>query len=1123
MNDSAPYVSDPLYEHFQASIRHVDGRYEVCLPWKTPVSQSQLLDNEKLARTRLVHLDRKLAKDPSLHVGYDRALSVIEDLGVIEEVKVGEVTGPHPVYYMPHRPVVKESSSTTKIRPVFDASARGYNGVSLNDCMEVGPCLITSLVEILIRFRRWRFALVSDITKAFLQISVRKEDRDVHRFLWNKEGVVRTMRFTRVPFGNRSSPFLLNATIKYHLSSFPESRTVQELQDNLYVDNWLSGADGEAEVCDMFVEGRQVMDKASLPLAQWNSNSEVVVDMIYREFEGKFLETGPMKVLGLKWLSSLDCFTFDGIELPPFVPTKRVVLSFIARLFDPLGLLMPFVMLVKILFQEIWRLGVEWDDPLPEPYTEQFRAWVDGTALLKQWKVPRWYGGGPWLSLTGLELHCFGDASPAGYGACAYLRFPTTDGKYTTSFVLSKARVAPIKRVTLPRLELLAALLCARLVSFLIRTLRLSSETRYQCWSDSMVALGWIKGDPARWKTFVANRVTEIQDLTDPSCWSHCSGSENPADLLTRGVGANQLTSSNLWLFGPPWLQSEYEPCDTSCESLVDPVVEVPEEVTSPLLMTVETQSEPVFPVERWSSLCKAVNVVAFVLRFVHNSRVSHKQRRTGSLFYDELTQARVKLFLDVQRDQFKAEYIALTDGTSLPKNSPISMLTPFLGKDGLIRVQGRLQESSLAYEVKHPIILPKCHLSLLLVRFQHSLLKHAGVNSMVSTLRHTYWIIGLRRLAKQVKKECTPCQRFDSRPCNQTFAPLPGVRVKEAPPFSVTGVDHAGPLFCVDRPGKKLYILLLTCAVVRAVHLELVDSLSLSDFMLALRRFVARRGLPSVTFFSDNAKTFVSAKSQLGKVYGPTSPDWRFIAPLSPWWGGWWERMVRSVKSALRKSVGKNVLTRCELETSLHEVEACVNSRPLTLVSDDIQSSVPLTPSHFLSGRVAASSPDVTFDWDADDITVTAKDLQTRECSRQAMLNKFWSIWSSDYLLNLPHAVKGFHSNMNLREGSVVLVREDGVPRMKWPMGVVTKLLVGRDSKIRACEIRAKGKTIVRSVQRLHDLEVLAEHSGMPEQEPVIPPSLFDLPKDVKSSPEHRLTTSRSGRVMKPRKLFKM
>ena len=223
------------------------------------------------------------------------------------------------------------------------------------------------------------------------------------------------------------------------------------------------------------------------------------------------------------------------------------------------------------------------------------------------------------------------------------------------------------------------------------------------------------------------------------------------------------------------------------------------------------------------------------------------------------------------------------------------------------MRIQDRLDLAhTLLYDEKHPILLPKCY-----VKKRHSLLKHAGVNTLITSLRNSFWIVSVRTMAKKICKQCFDCQRQEARPVEQAVSPLPGDRVKRSLPFSVVGIDHAGPLFCSGISGKRLYTLLFTCAVIRAVHIELVDSY----FLLAFKRFSARRGQPSIVY-SDNAKTFRAAHNLLQREAEHTGIVWKFSVPLAPWWGGWWERLIRSVKSALRKTLGKRLVTRIQLET---------------------------------------------------------------------------------------------------------------------------------------------------------------------------------------------------------------
>ena len=278
----------------------------------------------------------------------------------------------------------------------------------------------------MIRFRRWKVALTADIRKAFLQIGVKCEDQDVHRFLWDCEGKVRIVRFLRVPFGNKSSLFLLNVTNKQYLANFPESRTVNKLKENLYVFDWLTGADSAQEVCEMFIDAREIMNKASMPLTKWNTNIETVSAKIYRDINSKHLASDSTKILGMKWVLSDDSFSFDGVDLTNTIATtKRIVLSFIARRFDPLGLLARFFLYIKILFQELWCLGLELDELVPNDAHCRILECVNDINLLKEWKISRCYfPDNAWTSQKNIELYSFSDTSEKGYGACVYIRIP---------------------------------------------------------------------------------------------------------------------------------------------------------------------------------------------------------------------------------------------------------------------------------------------------------------------------------------------------------------------------------------------------------------------------------------------------------------------------------------------------------------------------------------------------------------------------------------------------------------------------------------------------------------------------------------------------------------------------
>lgn len=1122
-------ISDEnVLEEFNDSIRFMNGRYVVHLPWKKG-RRNTLIDNKEMALKRAINLSKRLKRDSCLESAYNEVLNDLENRGIIHEIsheeKIRVNENQNPIFYLPHRPVIREASATTKIRPVFDASTKGSNGYSLNDCLEPGPNLIPNLVEILLRFRRWKFGLTADISKAFLQIRVVEEDQDVHRFVWHVQDEIRTMRFDRVVFGNTSSPFLLNATIRFHLKHFENSKVVDELNENLYVDDWLTGADSQEEIAHMARDAENVMGKGGFPLAKWGSNSTIVNQRLIRGFENESSDTLPcLKILGISWSTGEDCFYFETIPLAAGLQfTKRLVLSFLARIFDPIGFLNPYVIGIKIMFQQIWRLGLSWDEPLPSDMQDNMSAWVSGFEEINQWRIPRCLAIDAWNRIDHLSLFGFSDASEKAYGGCVYLR--VTEGDTSkVSLLISRARVAPLKGMTLPRLELMGALIVARLIVFVKRALKLPADISYICFTDSMIALNWIKADPNRWKQFVANRVREIQTLTSPSNWTHCAGKSNPADLITRGITATELVENDFWIQGSSTTSKIFDlPFDQLNTQVLDSKEEASEACdTDTVLTVIEHVLAPLVAYERFSKFSRLVRTIAWMKRFIFNLRTLNC-RSNNDLEQWELQESERFLFMSVQREAFAEEIKALRSNKSIGKRSALYKLRPFLGDDGLLRIQGRLQMTeALSYEEKHPIILPRCHVSLLLVRFQHTLMKHAGVSTLLSCLRDKYWIIGLRRLAKSVCHECVSCQRHDSRACSQTEAPLPRDRIQRSAPFSVVGVDHAGPVYCSDTGDKKYYILLFTCGVVRAIHLELVPSLSLDDFILAFRKFCARRGIPN-TIYSDNAKTFKGAEKLLKRLFGPNTPNWKFSAPLAPWWGGWWERLVRSTKSALRKSLGRESVTKSQFETILTEVEGCINSRPLTYVAED---SAPLTPSHFLLGRstpflLPEACESETYEPQG------SQDFYLRNYESNLALERFWNLWNREYIRNLPTLGRKA-TNTDLHIGSVVMIREEGKPRMKWPLGKIDSLHYGRDGMVRAVTLQTEKGEIVRAVQKLHKLEV-SQSNLKPRATIQLPPSVAEGTGTDEGDHSHtsdvsidkNLKFSAKGRLIKPRQIL--
>ncbi|XP_022807808.1 uncharacterized protein LOC111344814 [Stylophora pistillata] len=547
--------------------------------------------------------------------------------------------------------------------------------------------------------------------------------------------------------------------------------------------------------------------------------------------------------------------------------TKRSLLSIASRVFDPMGLITPFTIRAKILFQELWQKGLQWEDQSDEDIAKQWRSWKSELSQLSCITIPRYFMENIGSS-SRIELHGFGDASPKAYGAAVYIKCLDETGHASTHLVMSKSRVAPAKAVSLPRLELLAAVVNARLLKFVVESLTLTLKVeQVVCWTDSMVTLQWIRGSSSQWKTFVANRVAEIQSTWDPHHWKHCSGEDNPADLLTRGVPVKVLADSKLWWSGPCWLSSQCLPEQRESPNELTESVEKERKQRVTRTCALITM-EPVIDPSRYEQWLTLIRVTAFVLRGVRAFK-SGISAGSKELSAEELQDAKLRWYREIQKEVYQAEYERLEEDLSLPNTSAILKLDPYYDKrDRLLRVGGRLQHSDLPEGTRHPIILPHGHAVIeRIIQSVHKELLHAGPEGTLSVLQEI-WLTKGRREVKRNLKKCLVCRRQRVGPCSQKMVPLPSERVSLSPAFSHVGVDFAGPLFVRGSASpEKAYICIFTCASFCMTHLELTGDLSTKEFFPAFLRMIGRRGLCR-TIWSDNAKTFKCADHEIQQLF---------------------------------------------------------------------------------------------------------------------------------------------------------------------------------------------------------------------------------------------------------------
>lgn len=1082
-----------LVKGFEDNLKFIDNRYETGLIWRDNCDLES--SNFDIAKRRFFNLSNKLRKNDWLMDNYRSVFSDQLDKNIIEECNDNTDCG----YFMPHSAVIKPSSTSSPVRIVFDCSSSSTNNNSLNDCLLAGPNLNPSVLDIILNFRKHSVVFAGDLEKAFLNIRISESERNYLKFLWYKDDSnitdqrFKSMRMTSLPFGATCSPFILAATIKFHLRKYEEQYpdTCKMLNNSLYVDDLYYGIDSVEKAFKLSTEAIHIMKEAGMNLRKFQTNSELLNLLWIKNGVVQDIKPheSPLKVLGIIWDPNEDVFKLEmkslieGLKNPK--NTKRFIIQTSAKIFDPVGFISPYVIRIKCLYQSLWQMGLDWDEELPEHLSVKWEQWYSELRHLENLSIPRWYFPGNLNSKSNYQIHIFSDSSVCGFGACAYIRYTNEEGQNNTSFIMSKSRVAPLKTLTLPRLELLGAVIGARLAKYLKGIFKISEENIFM-WTDSIIVLSWIRGNPRDWKPFVSNRVVEIKELTDPQNWRHCKGKENPADLLTRGEKLQSLINNPLWWYGPHWLVKEINfnreiSTPISDEIIADEQRMNPEKSLQ-FSCVVNSSPTPILEVEKFSSLSKLYRITAWVQRFIQNSKAG-AEKETGTLTVHELKKAEVYWVKLTQNTSFEKEIKDLKCGNELDKNSKIYQLNPFLDENGQLRLKGRLQLSNCEIDEKHPIILKsKTKFAELLILNAHEKVFHFGVEATLTELRSRFWILKGRQFIKFVLKKCFICRRYNAQPGYQVTSPLPSFRITESPPFSVTGLDFFGPLF-TKGSDSKFYGLIFSCAVTRAIHIEIVPNLTTESFMLGFRRFIARRGWCSI-IISDNAKTFkrgdfefkqmwgVLDHPQVKDFYASRAIEWKFNVEKAAWWGGIFERMIKSVKMCLRKAVGKTSLTQEQLETTLIEIEGVINSRPITFVHTHHEEPNPLTPAHFLLGERPSSLPAVRLPQQLN------RDYIVRRFNyRQKLLNQFWKRWTKEYLLNLRSANCSSSSPGKpltpFKVDDVVLIGGEPCPRNMWRLGRVQSVFPGRDGKIRSCMVKTMAGTIRRPIQLLYPLEL--------------------------------------------------
>ncbi|XP_068729037.1 uncharacterized protein [Montipora capricornis] len=918
----------------ESSVRRVSGRYQVALPWRR---QPPYLPNNRVAvEQRLSLLKKRFHRDPEFFARYKAAVNDYIGKGYAKQVPVKELyPNGRPSWYLPHHAVF-HPHKPDKLRVVFDCAAR-FKGTSLNDQLLHGPDLTNSLFGVLQRFRQEPVALVSDIEAMFHQVKVDPLDSDALRFLWwpNDDLSAQPIEYRMEVhlFGSTSSPscanFCIRKTAQDNIGNFSH-QVIDTVLKNFHVDDCLKSVQSSCAVIDLRSQLCELLQKGGFRLTKWSCNSKDVLETIPNadrapsifDLDLKAEELPIERTLGVQWSMETDMFIFK--LLPKDKPyTRRGILSVTSSIYDPLGIISPVVLSAKKLIQDLCKQGLSWDEEIKEEEAIRWKKWLSELPKLSQISLARCLKPADFGVADVTELHHFADASQIAYGAVSYARFVNEKRNAVhCSFLVGKSRLAHVKPMTIPRLELSAAVVAVKLD----RTLREEMEIKIDrsvFWSDSTAVLQYIKNEDKRFHTFVANRLAVIHDGSKPSQWNFVESARNPADDASRGLTPEELLLQDRWFKGPEflWKLEESWPVPSSpLPSIPDQDTEIKSQGQTNRTTMVSEESNLNSMIQRYSSWYELKRGVAWLLRFREYIRRKcyppNDALPQGELSLEELRFAELRIVKYVQTLSFPEIFSALQASNSKTQekralrtsgsSGSIYKLRPMLDKEGALRVGGRLVNTSLNYQSKHQLLLPyNHHLSRLLIMAHHQSVGHLGQEYVLTSLRKKYWIIKGRAAVRKVLSGCLTCRKQNSLRGQQMMADLPKERLTPGdPPFSYVGIDYFGPLF-VKRGGSivKHYGCLFSCLTLRATHIEVAESLETDSFISALRRFISRRGKPRV-IISDNGTNLCGGERELREAVDSWNQqkinsflhqrniDWKFNPPGASHMGGGWSAL---------------------------------------------------------------------------------------------------------------------------------------------------------------------------------------------------------------------------------------
>lgn len=1075
-------------------------------PWLS--DPASLPDNYRTALSTLKSTESTLKKDSEWTIKYSEQIKDMLDRGVacrLSEDDIREWKGPK--YYLSHLAVKNPRSQSTPVRIVFNSSQL-CRGVSLNSVLAKGPdAYLNNLLGLLLRWREGPVALVGDIKKMFHSVRLDTLEQQCHRFLWRDLETDRMpdeYMMLRVNMGDRPAPAICTEALYMTADKFESDspRAAEVLRRSTYVDDVLDSFANVTAAVETAKEVECMLLKGGFRIKCWQLSGDASVSSDPTNADVMLLKSDGLstRVLGIAWVPSDDVIIFKVVlnfspkrkgertgpdlkisDIPRAVPpalSRRIVLQQVMMLFDPLGLICPFTLLAKIYLRETWSINLGWDDPLPDEMRVKWLQFFKQLFHLEDLHFGRALQPPDAVSKPSLIL--FSDGSDKAYGFAAYIRWQLDDGRFWCKLVMAKSRIAPMRKISTPQMELNAAVLSKRGRKVLEKELRFDFEKILHI-VDSETVLNMLHKTSTRFKIYEGVRVGEIQNATggDMSSWAWLPGEHNSADLLSRGCLPDRLSPQSEWYLGPQILYQPMSQWNLKFGLQRDEILPGEKKVAGCFVSVADPECRLSLCVDfsRSGNFRKITRIVAMLMEIARR-----KSFKAAALDISPalLRSAEKSILKDVQLD--------MTDQLS-SKHGRYAALSPAMGNDGLWVVGSRLSRfNPMTPESEAQVLLPSNHvITRLLMTQAHESSGHRGRDATLCRFRSRYWTPHGSKLAWTAKTSCQMCKLRDPQLISQQMGPLPESRLKPSPAFTNTMVDLFGPYTVKGEVNKrssgKAYGVIFTDMVMRAVHIEGVFGYDTNAFMMALSRFASVRGWPA-KLYSDPGSQLIGAGRELREAWSnidrsvlirkcsDNGLEWIFGPADSPWYQGAVESLVKATKRCIGFAINKQKLSPCEFLTLCSEVANLMNERPIgTVPGLDAEISI-LTPNCLLVGRATAKNPG---SWDP-----SASSLCARFHFVQSLVDSFWKRWIELCAPALVIQRKWRIAHRNLKPGDVVIISDKNALRGEYRIGIVKDVFPGMDGRVRKVSVmyksfkiqdrlcKATETVVIRSVHRL-------------------------------------------------------